>query len=549
MQFFSELLITLLFLFFSITTLSGIGYIFASILNLNKTEVIYYYSFFGLAISLTILEIINFFFPINFYISLAFFFIGTLFFFITKTKGFLLCFKKINFKFFIFILLSIFWFIKSRDTITNFDSGVYHLSNIKWISEFPLIGGLGNLITHMANNSSWFMFVSLVNFSNIIENSNATSGLLMILISLCLIIKCRNKIPYPNILLPIIIASIIFNTYRLSSPSPDLAVNIITLIIFFLLLELLYLGPTKDIKFKLYLIISLCTSLITIKLSGAPFACLVLFFLFFYFKKKITIKELLTFIIFILIILIPHLIRGYYISGYPLFPLTIGSSFFNPEWKMNLNVVESHSQLISCWAKGIVNNCGDNMSANWFKSWILNTRLEILFYLLLSLVLFFFSFIKLNSNIRKILLLSLLPLLSLLIWFYKAPNPRFSISLIMIFLGCSICLFITAYNIKFKFINDKKKIIPLIFLSLLISNIRFSSTTLENFNYILNNGSFPIPKPRYYEHNINNNLTVNIPDNKQCFNITLPCVLSYKEGLYFITNNNGFPDMYFGMYE
>ena len=446
-------------------------------------------------------------------------------------------------------MLSIFWLIKSKDTITNFDSGVYHLSNIKWISEFPLIGGLGNLITHFANNSSWFMFVSLVNFSNIIENSNAISGLLMIVISICLIIKCRNRIPYPNILLPIFVVSIIFNTYRLPSPSPDLAVNIITLIIFFLLVELLYLGPTKDIKLKLYLIISLCISLITIKLSGAPFACLVLFFLFFYFKKKITIKELLIFIIFMLIMLIPHLIRGYFISGYPLFPLTIGSSFFNPEWKMNLNVVESHSQIISCWAKGIVYNCGDNLSVNWIKNWLLNTRLEILFYLIFSLILFFLSFIKLNSNLRKILFLSALPLLSLLIWFYKAPNPRFSISLIMIFLGSSVCLFITAYNIKLKFINDKKKIIPIIFLSLLISNLRFSSTTLENFNYILNNGSFPIPKPHYSKQNIDTNLTVNIPENKQCYNIELPCILFLKKDLYLIRNDNGFPEMYFGKYE
>ena len=155
MQFFLELLITLFILCISITSLSGIGYISASIFNLNKTEVVYYYTFFGLAISITLLEIINFFFPINFNISLSFFLIGTLFFFYTKTKDFLCGFKEIDYKFFIFLLLSIFWFIKSKETISNFDSGVYHLSNIKWINEFPLIGGLGNLIRHFANNSSW----------------------------------------------------------------------------------------------------------------------------------------------------------------------------------------------------------------------------------------------------------------------------------------------------------------------------------------------------------------------------------------------------------
>ena len=83
----------------------------------------------------------------------------------------------------------------------------------------------------------------------------------------------------------------------------------------------------------------------------------------------------------------------------------------------------------------------------------------------------------------------------------------------------------------------------------MISSLRFSSTTLENFNYILNNGSFPIPKPHYSIQSINTNLTVNIPENKQCYNIELPCILFLKKDLYFIRNNNGFPKMYFGKYE
>ena len=86
MQFFSELFFTLLFLFFSITTLSGIGYISASIFNLNKTEVIYYYTFFGLAISLTLLEIINFFFQLT-PIFLYSFFNRNFIFFYYKNKG------------------------------------------------------------------------------------------------------------------------------------------------------------------------------------------------------------------------------------------------------------------------------------------------------------------------------------------------------------------------------------------------------------------------------------------------------------------------------
>ena len=122
------------------------------------------------------------------------------------------------------------------DMITNLDSSIYHLSFIKWINEYPIVGGLGNLIINFANNQSWFLFISLLNFSPIIENGNSFAGLLILFVAVSLILH-KNNIPYSYVFLPIFLVTILFNTYRFSSPSPDLAINILTIIIFFFIIR------------------------------------------------------------------------------------------------------------------------------------------------------------------------------------------------------------------------------------------------------------------------------------------------------------------------
>ena len=58
------------------------------------------------------------------------------------------------------------------ESVSNLDSVGYHLSNIKWVNEYPIVGGLGNLVTGFANNNSWFLFVAFLNFFPIINNGH-----------------------------------------------------------------------------------------------------------------------------------------------------------------------------------------------------------------------------------------------------------------------------------------------------------------------------------------------------------------------------------------
>ena len=213
MQFFTELSLIILVLTFSFTALSGIGYLTSIIFKFNSDDFVSYYFFFGFAICLISLEIIHFFSPINIYISLIFLIIGIFAFLFTKGI-YLRSLTKIKitlFPFIIFLLLSFFWILKSMDMITNLDSSIYHLSFIKWINEYHYVGGLGNLIINFANNQSWFFFISLLNFSPIIENGNSFAGLLILFVAVSLILHKRNNIPYSYVFLPIFLVTILFN--------------------------------------------------------------------------------------------------------------------------------------------------------------------------------------------------------------------------------------------------------------------------------------------------------------------------------------------------
>ena len=140
--------------------------------------------------------------------------------------------------------------------------------------------------------------------------------------------------------------------------------------------------------------------MISIKLSGAPFAFFTLIFLFIYFRKVISKKEQLIIFVLFLVMLIPHLIRGYYISGYPLFPIKI-AHFFDPKWILSNENVDLHSGLISCWAKvSMLEGCENLTNLQWIESWVNKVPFEIMFYLLVSIILFFISLIKFNFRLN-----------------------------------------------------------------------------------------------------------------------------------------------------
>ena len=61
------------------------------------------------------------------------------------------------------------------------DSGLYHLTAIRWCAEYPVVPGLGNLHGRLAFNNSFFLYAAMLDVGPFIGKSHQlASGLLML---------------------------------------------------------------------------------------------------------------------------------------------------------------------------------------------------------------------------------------------------------------------------------------------------------------------------------------------------------------------------------
>ena len=53
--------------------------------------------------------------------------------------------------------------VKALDLPRNIDSRMYHFQSIRWINEYPIVAGLGNLSLQLGLNQSYFLLVAFLN--------------------------------------------------------------------------------------------------------------------------------------------------------------------------------------------------------------------------------------------------------------------------------------------------------------------------------------------------------------------------------------------------
>jgi hypothetical protein len=200
------------------------------------------------------------------------------------------------------------------------DNESYYVQTIKWLNEYGFVKGLSNLHLFFGQTSGWHIAQSVFNFSFIYNRFNDLNGLLLVLFHLfCfrklhLYFQHRQQLDLVFGLLPI--ANVFFFQF-VSSPSPDLAVYLLSLLLFSLWIDH-YKTMTVE-TFKLVLIISLF--LIYIKIT----AVVVLIFPFvLVFTHFSTVKPALkTASILSLLVLGLFVSKNIILTGYPLFPLAI----------------------------------------------------------------------------------------------------------------------------------------------------------------------------------------------------------------------------------
>ncbi|MCP4134503.1 MAG: hypothetical protein GY754_26250 [bacterium] len=448
----------------------------------------------------------------------------------------------------VFAIISVLFVIwlsnRAMGPIGPFDAGWYHLQSIRWVSSFPLVPGLGNLHSHLAFNSSYFLFLALLDVGCWTNMShNLANGLLLFVIFLHtglsiskVVINQDKEINSSDIFQILLICPIAFYCYYDSSTtSTDLPIFILSVLIGFQLCSLLFTDNNcNETSYRCFFIIILSTVGVTIKLSfiGFGFAASLISlgkYISYRFKHnnieyKI-IKELLYLFVPVALLLIPWIIRNIVLSGYIAFPSDLGS--FELDWKIPHEQVVHVKDVIKARARhypGFHPEVLENWT--WFLPWVKRhiKQFIILFPIVLLIMGSFLIFYQLKSMKRNFYLYAifLFPgIASIVFWFCTAPNPRFVTGSFW-YLGAGAL----TLAVRNHYVRRYSKIVFFILIMSVVLSI-FPHLCLKNKLFVEPgpaNGFYPIPSVEVYQFVTDSGLKVNVPTKgSQCWNAPLPC--------------------------
>ncbi|MFI3176374.1 MAG: hypothetical protein R3Y67_02645 [Eubacteriales bacterium] len=298
------------------------------------------------------------------------------------------------------IALSAFIAAKS---ILHPDSYLYHAQAIRWIEEYGVVNGLGNLHNRFAYNSSAFCLTALFSFSSLLGQSfRPINGFIMCMLLLCYTYSWTTiKKQLFSISTMIKVASICYLftvLWTISSPSSD---EVTTIFIFLLLnrwFELIEDDQTDTTPFAIICIGFLVA--VSLKISVVFFLLLTLYPAVLLIKQR-KWNQILLFISVGFICILPFLVRNVIISGYLIYPYT-AIDIFDFDWKMPASIVQYDYEEIQLWGRDFYMTVDGSLPFDewllawksayhasileWFPSWFLKKDLSTKLLIAASLV-------------------------------------------------------------------------------------------------------------------------------------------------------------------
>ncbi|MFC1624714.1 LIC_10190 family membrane protein [Candidatus Omnitrophota bacterium] len=331
----------------------------------------------------------------------------------------------------------------------NYDSGLYHLNSVRWVTSFPIVPGLGNLHGRLAFNSSYFLYVAMLEIGFWFKKSyHLANGILLcvlfmqIFLSGSRLFRNKGKLPLYHIF-NVLILFPLMKAGNISSPSPDLPILVLGIVLsanFLAFLEDLE-ATRKERGYNLFFIATIAFLGLTIKGTFFVFglaifliSCIV-WFLRIKDKDRPDKRRAITWILISLAMsVIPWMIRGIILSGYIAYPFSMGS--FPVEWRIPHASVVNMANWTYAWARvprayhwrEVLGNW------NWLIPWASATFKDIFRIALPLFLAFWGSFLILRYRATEIYRRDkksvigwflLPPIISIVVWFMTAPALRF----------------------------------------------------------------------------------------------------------------------------
>ncbi len=453
------------------------------------------------------------------------------------------------------LLLAILILAQSAAAPYFIDNETYYIQTIKWLNEYGFVKGLANLHIFLAQTSGWHIAQSAFSFSFLYPNFNDLNGFSVLLINLFAVLKLNAFNSTKNreaLLIGILPLANLFFFQFISSPSPDLAVYVLSCLLFYYFLKHFY-SITSEV---LNLIVILALFIIYIKITALPIILLPIALILLNFKKLILKIDQIA--IVSLLVLGLFIAKNVIISGYPLFPSTYFKDTIAQSYALPIEINQFWFNTAKMYDI-VVNRSEFHYLSSFdiFIKWLFCSKIDSVFnctILLLVLIIPVFLYRFLNTKAYWVLYLTML--LQLVFLFLSSPQYRFILQFVLIFGFLLIAHFI-------------KKVKPLVFLfyvSLIPIGITLilpiqTSTLLQyaDKSFNLENVIFPSKNSNvnttYYKAKIDN-LSYFSPDSKNYIWVTgngnLPCVnevqLKYFEQGFFYIPQQRSTDLKDGFY-
>ncbi|MCM1038372.1 MAG: hypothetical protein NC434_03545 [Ruminococcus sp.] len=255
--------------------------------------------------------------------------------------------------------------------IMHYDTALYHAQSIRWIEEYGVVKGLGNLHCRLAYNSASFALTALYGMAFMGGQSfHCTAGFLALLLAgVCceLISLVKRKYLLPSDfarVMAIYYLLIIFD--EMVSPASD---YFMVLTAFYIVIRFLDLLEEKEkAVFPYAMLCVLGVFLLTLKLSAALLILLTL-------KPAIVLirekrwKEIMLYLGLGILTAAPFLIRNVLISGWLVYPFT-GIDLFAVDWKIPEGTAAYDAREIQVWGRGYTDVLLYDMPIkDWFPAW------------------------------------------------------------------------------------------------------------------------------------------------------------------------------------
>ncbi len=380
----------------------------------------------------------------------------------------------------IFLYVAVFLVIAyaTAHGIMHYDTDLYHAQSIRWIEEYGVVKGLGNLHVRLAYNSSAFALSALYSMAFLGGQSyHVMAGFFVLLLAWqCLDIKHVFTRKYFVLSDFARLAAIyyLFTVFdEIVSPASD---YFLAALVFYIVISWLDLNVAHEKSYVPYIHLALLgVYAVTIKLAAAPLLLLSLIPIYKLVRNRDRhkMRVLAISVLLALIIVAPFLIRNVLISGWLVYPATF-IDLFKVAWKVPKGLAQYDALEIKTFGRGFtdVTVYGNAPLSVWFPTWfralnsfdkivILMDIVSIAIYLLMAGLFLGTHFEKKANKENKIFTISHRTMLnqvdfmaiggtmilSLLFWFNSAPLIRYGIVYALL-TASIICgrVFIIIYN-------------------------------------------------------------------------------------------------------